>query len=133
MQLQLGSLGPACSGPSRSSSRSSLEASHRKRALSTPTAVRPTWRTCCQRHPSACYPTYLPLGAGRPAPARQLSHSVLSVVCCSRRPYFFLIANPSTFGPPRRFQAAVALINKIDVGKFPAVLTRLFKKLHAKV
>lgn len=31
------------------------------------------------------------------------------------------------------FQAAVALINKVDVAKFPAVVTRLLKKLHLKV
>ena len=31
------------------------------------------------------------------------------------------------------FQAAVGLINKVDVAKFPAVVTRLLKKLHLKV
>ena len=33
----------------------------------------------------------------------------------------------------RRFQAAVELINKVEVGKFSAVLARLMKNLHTKV
>ena len=33
----------------------------------------------------------------------------------------------------RRFQATVGIINGVDVAKFPAILTRLIKKLHTKV
>lgn len=33
----------------------------------------------------------------------------------------------------RRFQETVGIINGVDVAKFPAVLTRLIKKLHTKV
>lgn len=39
----------------------------------------------------------------------------------------------NTVGLPRRFQATVGIINGVDVAKFPAVLTRLIRKLHTKV
>lgn len=36
-------------------------------------------------------------------------------------------------GVLHRFQETVGIINGVDAGKFPAVLTRVIKKLHTKV